>query len=651
MSWSGRPILREDDYGKRATAGKGHVLVGWVQCRGEGEKVVGGGRGTPRAVWRRLCGVKAGDTRTPVFFALAHAVYRRLLVLVYLPVLLLASGKPHAPNNNLPNTSRVPCCSLARPAPINTQTMATTPGGSDRKRSTLARSVVVNRRSHAKSRTGCWTCRRRRIKVSRQASIHIQCLRRFKHVACVPLSSLPPLSLSNAKIRLSYPHSFHLLHAWLLTPPKCDETKPSCRNCVKHTVTCDFVKSPASSASAPLSSYERRDGGEWTTSEGPPPQSQGAINMMDLELMHNFTTFTCTTMASDPAVRQLLRTTAVHMAVDCEYIMRSILAVSALHLSRHRPQKKDLYIGRAMEHHEAASSVVIQLMSDLKPEECERLHIFSVLTVYYGASLLHGVNIAKLLTCTSSFVALGCPVNKVDLTMESPLIPHWLRLLHGMEPILCMLEPQKYRGVLTPLFDFGRRRMQPFLKSTPPPDPSLLVDIQCLIHRTCTDTGIIPIYDDMIEQLRRILGLILAPARGGVGTAHLYSSSLGSDCSHSPTVNATYEHVSGTLTPESSTCAVAAASPAWGNLEAWDILIWQWTQGKEFLPLLDVVPVPQEAVAIFAYFLLVLKKLENQWWVEGWADHLMGKTWVLLDEEHRHWVGWATEEMGWVPPR
>jgi hypothetical protein len=106
--------------------------------------------------------------------------------------------------------------------------------------------------------------------------------------------------------------------------------------------------------------------------------------MMDLELMHNFTTYTCTTLASDPAVRQFMRTTAVHMAANCEYVMRSILAVSALHLSRFRPSSKKTYLERAMQHHQAATSTALQLMSDLKVEECERLHIFSMLTVYYG---------------------------------------------------------------------------------------------------------------------------------------------------------------------------------------------------------------------------------------------------------------------------
>jgi hypothetical protein len=74
-------------------------------------------------------------------------------------------------------------------------------------------------------------------------------------------------------------------------------------------------------------------------------------------------------------------------------------------------------------------------------------------------------------------------------------------------------------------------------------------------------------------------------------------------------------------------------------------------EGKHFLPLLDAVSPPQEAVVIFAHCLLALRKLESQWYVEGWVDHLMSKTWALLDDEHRHWVVWATEEMGWIPPR
>ncbi|KAH6842291.1 hypothetical protein B0I37DRAFT_392918 [Chaetomium sp. MPI-CAGE-AT-0009] len=354
-----------------------------------------------------------------------------------------------------------------------------------------------------------------------------------------------------------------------------------------------------------------------------PSQPPCDINMIDLELLHTFTTYTCTTLVTDPAIRQFMRTTVVQTATNCEYVMRSILAVSALHLSRYRPENKKTYLERAMQHHQAATSTALQLMTDLRADECERLHIFSMMTIYY---------------------ALGCPVDEIDRAPESPLIPHWLRLLHGMEPILRMLQPETYRGILTPLFEFGGRRMRPFLKTTPPRDPELLVDIQCLIHRACTDAALLPVYDDIIEQLRRMLGLILTPSSGSTGTApthsDVHSGREGLDSSRSPSAN------------QSPAADAASIAPVvWAKLEAWDILVWQWTHGKDFLPLLEAATPPQEAVVIFAYCLLVVSKLENQWWVEGWADHLMGKTWALLDEEHRHWVVWVIEEMGWIPPR
>lgn len=139
----------------------------------------------------------------------------------------------------------------------------------------------------------------------------------------------------------------------------------------------------------------------------------GDVNMMELELMHNFTTFTYLTIGNDPAVGQLLRVTAVYRAFDCEYLMRSILAVSALHLSRYRPSRRDLYIQRAMEHHQLASSAAIELMSELKFEDCENLHLFSVLTVYYGVYI------------------------RVLITLDITLITPPFLIIHPISPATC----------------------------------------------------------------------------------------------------------------------------------------------------------------------------------------------------------------------
>jgi hypothetical protein len=106
--------------------------------------------------------------------------------------------------------------------------------------------------------------------------------------------------------------------------------------------------------------------------------------MVDLELLHNFTTFTYTTLSGDHGVRQLFRLTLIRRAFDCEYLMHCILAVSALHLARFRRDRTDYYAGLALIHHHMAAQVAVPLMGDIQPSNAENLHLFSVLTLYFG---------------------------------------------------------------------------------------------------------------------------------------------------------------------------------------------------------------------------------------------------------------------------
>lgn len=150
-----------------------------------------------------------------------------------------------------------------------------------------------------------------------------------------------------------------------------------------------------------------------------------------------------------------------------------------------------------------------------------------------------------------------------------------------------------------------------------PNPPWLLAELQGLIHATCTDPGLLAIYDKTIDNLRGILSKLVTRGHGG---------------------------------EESDRDGDAVMASARQPLEAWDILIWKWDVARDFLPLLQYAEPSQEAVAIFAHFLIVMKKLENQWWLEGWATHVMEKVWASLDDNHRMWIQWPVEELGWVPP-
>lgn len=77
--------------------------------------------------------------------------------------------------------------------------------------------------------------------------------------------------------------------------------------------------------------------------------------MVDLELLHNFSTRTHATLSERPVLRDFYRFTAIQYGFQHEYIMRTLLAVSACHMAFHRPEQRDHYQGLAMSYHRIAT--------------------------------------------------------------------------------------------------------------------------------------------------------------------------------------------------------------------------------------------------------------------------------------------------------
>ncbi|KAK2732147.1 C6 zinc finger protein [Colletotrichum kahawae] len=423
-------------------------------------------------------------------------------------------------------------------APDSTPTAtATTPGAAATMASSTSANAnttpVVSRRSHPKSRTGCRTCKNRKI--------------------------------------------------------KCDEHKPSCRNCIKHAVPCDFLQSQRQSSA---SSLPRSPGG--TESQGPSNGTHGgsipgfgggggvddlSLNLIDLELMHNFTTFAYTTLSTDPVVRQMWKVPVVRLALECDYVMRALLSVSALHLAHHRPERRDFFISRALTYHQMASRTAMGLMGALDGENCEKLYLFSVLTIFF---------------------ALACPRKSSDsLIMGESSFPDWLFLLRGTRGLLKILDPRAYTGPLLPMFTHGRERYM-HTRDESKIQSDLLADLQRLVNKTCANPELLPVYNHAIDELRRTLSVFLWD--GGRG------------------------------------------------MDITDAFVWKYLMAEDFLPLLKSPGATQEAVAIFSHFCILLKRLENEWWLQGWATHLISRAWTLLDQDHRLWIQWPIEELGWVPP-
>lgn len=55
------------------------------------------------------------------------------------------------------------------------------------------------------------------------------------------------------------------------------------------------------------------------------------------------------------------------------------------------------------------------------------------------------------------------------------------------------------------------------------------------------------------------------------------------------------------------------------------------------------------ALVILGHFCVLLQLLGNIWWIDGWVHHLMTEVMGSLSGEHRMWMRWPIEEIGWIP--
>ncbi|KAL4404549.1 hypothetical protein CABS03_14344 [Colletotrichum abscissum] len=366
---------------------------------------------------------------------------------------------------------------------------------------------------------------------------------------------------------------------------KCDELKPACQNCVRHLVTCDFLQSRSMAISMRSmqitlqTSLDARSADDPETPIRPAPAIDQALNFVDLELIHNFTTAVYMTLSTDDLVRQMWRVSVVRMALKCEYVMRTLLSISALHLAHQRPERKEALVAKALLYHRSASREAMELMSALDERNAENLFLFSLLTIFFA-------------------LASGRYLKESVVVWESAF-PDWTFLLSGACSLIKLLNSKNYEGPLTPLLTYAKERFftaRDDLRAR----PAALESLRKRVSSSNIDKELLRIHNLAIDELGYPLSLALHS--GGRG------------------------------------------------MDIMDMFIWKYFVSDEFLPLLKEPRANQEAIVIYAHFCVVLKRLESQWWLQGWSIHLISQAWELLDESHKPWIQWPMEELGWVPP-
>lgn len=90
-------------------------------------------------------------------------------------------------------------------------------------------------------------------------------------------------------------------------------------------------------------------------------------------------------MPWSPALTDFWRVTVLSFALKHGYLMRSLLAIPALHLAHLRPEQTGFYLSAALEHHLVASEAVRVLLKNVSEENGVPLFLFSALSLIIGS--------------------------------------------------------------------------------------------------------------------------------------------------------------------------------------------------------------------------------------------------------------------------
>ncbi|KAI1764262.1 hypothetical protein GGR53DRAFT_327937 [Hypoxylon sp. FL1150] len=249
---------------------------------------------------------------------------------------------------------------------------------------------------------------------------------------------------------------------------KCDEIHPRCGNCTKHGVPCDFEHPSIAESLPPVdtprpttSTGSNCDSPSTSTLPPTPPvasstplplyrkpeplpltsNSKGS-RMMELKLLHHYTTITCETLAiSSPVSEKIWRDTVPNLAfTGANFLADALLAVSALHLRSHAPRDQELI--------RASHSYMASTLSE------------------YGASLSKGINEsnAEALFLTAALIAFQSTASRIftrddsgDLTDRSDgyaLPLSWFHSFQGVKAVVASSwQWLRHSGIVVPIIE------------------------------------------------------------------------------------------------------------------------------------------------------------------------------------------------------
>ncbi|KAL5362418.1 hypothetical protein BJX96DRAFT_166649 [Aspergillus floccosus] len=403
---------------------------------------------------------------------------------------------------------------------------------------------------------------------------------------------------------------------------KCDEGRPSCFNCIRHSVQCSYshlpgVQGPSKGSEAILTESKAQDDftfiSSWQAQFKPPKRSSGKrrdlaaeyaqrsltpepstaiahkpfqFTATDMALFHHF--MSCANLGAD---RTQWQSRMTRWGFQHHYLLHLFLALSGFHLARDLPRYLHMqqiigqevdYAAEAEKHYEIAvrgiASVVPQLTAD------NGLVLYTGAVFIFICALARGPQPGEYLAFRDDGNA-GC-----------------LALFMGVRSILEICS-----NVLA--LDVSTSHMGSVQDISPESGEQA--------HRpSIADEGS---ESDPLGQLRFLL-YATYPSVTYLDYARVLDR-----------LKQTYDIVR----PQGSLLTGIDPFP--------HVFGWLYMLPDSFL--LGLQQQQPLELTIFSFFVVLLKDMDVAWFIQGWPEHIMSGIWESLDEYHRDFVQWPMQKL------
>ncbi|PYH90374.1 C6 zinc finger domain protein [Aspergillus ellipticus CBS 707.79] len=244
----------------------------------------------------------------------------------------------------------------------------------------------------------------------------------------------------------------------------CDELRPSCSNCSKRLSNCEYdssasllwtnEESPQSSKKSAVGTPPQSDSslaatanslgilGKWGGDYGA-PQTVPSLNLTDLELMMQWCNSTYKSVSRGDHIDYIWRDRVPEEALTHPFLMHGLLAISALHLARTRPDPQSpAYISTAVAHQNQALALFREQLCNINSSNAKAMFAFASIVVLYTFGFPHLPQSADPWACVDDMIQVHM-------------------LARGVQQVLHEATPTIRNGDWAVVFDFKRSQNSP----------------------------------------------------------------------------------------------------------------------------------------------------------------------------------------------